>query len=123
VSKLNEAMNRAYSTRPLEFQTATSELFDCDFATRDDGLVLQFRPHMESQVNKLLAAAKDAFADVLGHRASELLTAEVVRDADFGIDPNVFVRVADFAENPSAARSVFERGIRGTYERLKVAVG
>lgn len=122
MSKLNDAMSRGYSTRPLQFQTATSELFDCEFATRDDGLVFHFYPHAERAVSPLLAATKAAFADVLGHRASELLTASVESDAEYGIDPNVFVRVADFAHDDVAARSVIERGIRGTYDRLKAAL-
>lgn len=122
MSKLSDAMNKAYSTRALEFQTATSELFNCDFATRDDGLVMQFHPHATGQLPKLLAAARLVFSDILGHRATELLRTEIVSDEDYGVPPNVLVFVRDFADNPAAARSVFERGIRGTYEQLKLTV-
>lgn len=122
MSNPSDAMNKGYATRVMEFQTATSELFNCDFATRDDGLVLQFHPHAAAQLPELLSAARQAFTDVLGHRADELLRAEIVSDADYDIPPNVFVFVGDFADNPTAARSVFERGIRGTYDRLKLAV-
>lgn len=123
MSKLNEVMGRGYSTRPLVFLTATSEIFRCDFATRDDGLVLQFYPHMSAHVSALHGAVKEAFADVLGHRAPDILLTEVVSDDEAEIPPNVYVHVSDFAQDETAARSVFERGIRGAYDRLKAVLG
>lgn len=120
---LSDAMNKQYSTTPLIFQTATSELFDCDFATRDDGIVFHFRPHNARSITALHKAVKTAFGEVLGHIADRTLKTEVVSDEELGIAPNVFVRVADFGNDSTAARSVIERGIGGAYAALRSALG
>lgn len=121
--QIDDVMNKSYMTRPVVFETAESELFNCDFATRDDGIVFHFKPHRSSHLGQLQKAARSAFSDTLGHRAAELLRVELINDEDYGIPPNIFVFVSDFGDNVAAARSVIERGIRGTYEGLRMIIG
>lgn len=111
-----DALERTYSARPVVHETARSELFRCDYSISARGIV--FHIYSDTlQPAKILAAAKTAFDDIIPDKTR--IYYDIVSEPQFGIEPNVFIRISDQKDDTSVTRGIIRRGLTALYEKLR----
>lgn len=111
-----DAFARTHSVQVTRKETATSELFTCDYTISPRGLIF----HVYSQVlpmDRILEAARASFATVIPEQ--ERLEILLEGEESFDIAPNVFIRIRDLKLDNSVTRNVIQRGLTRLYETLR----